>query len=515
MSREMDAYIEELNERKAISEGTEKEIARQHAKKRLTARERIDLLFDPDTFTEIDTLVTPRYDAYLDGKTSRFGDGVVTGFGLINGRRAVVASQDATVMGGSLGEMHANKIVKAMRMALKYGCPFISINDSGGARIQEGVDSLGGYARIFDANCEASGVIPQISLIMGPCAGGAVYSPALTDFVFMTSQSFMFITGPNVVKAVMQEDVSFEELGGGLMHSQESGVCHFLTGDDQECLDRVRTLLTYLPGNNQDDPPYIPPLDDPKRLCPELERLVPTDPHKPYDVRQVITSVVDDGRFFEVHQLWAENMVVGFARLNGYVVGIVANQPLVLAGCIDIKASIKATHFIRICDAYNVPIITLQDVPGFLPGTAQEYGGIIRNGARMIYAYSEATVPKLMVILRKSYGGAYCVMSSKGLRGDLLYAWPNAEIAVMGAEGAVNILFRRDVQAAEDPEARRQELVNDYERNFNNPYNAAARGLIDDVIEPRDTRRILIKSLELTLSKRENHVARKHGISPM
>jgi propionyl-CoA carboxylase beta chain len=325
----------------------------------------------------------------------------------------------------------------------------------------------------------------------------------------------MFITGPNVVKAVMQEDVSLEELGGGLMHSQESGVCHFLTRDDQECLDRVRTLLTYLPGNNQDDPPYLPPLDDPKRLCPELERLVPTDPHKPYDVRQVITSVVDDGRFFEVHQLWAENMVVGFARLNGYVVGIVANQPLVLAGCIDIKASIKATHFIRICDAYNVPIITLQDVPGFLPGTAQEYGGIIRNGARMIYAYSEATVPKLMVILRKSYGGAYCVMSSKGLRGDLLYAWPNAEIAVMGAEGAVNILFRRDVQAAEDRQARRQELVSDYEQKFNNPYNAAARGLIDDVIEPRDTRRILIKSLELTLSKREGHVARKHGISPM
>jgi len=515
MSRKMDSYIEELKERKAISKGTEKGAARQHAKNRLTARERIDLLFDPDTFTEIDTLVTPRYDKYLDGKESHYGDGVVTGFGMINGRRAVVASQDASVMGGSLGEMHANKIVKAMRMALKYGCPFISINDSGGARIQEGVDSLGGYARIFDANCEASGVIPQISLIMGPCAGGAVYSPALTDFVFMTNRSFMFITGPNVVKAVMQEDVSLEELGGGLMHSQESGVCHFLTRDDQECLDRVRTLLTYLPGNNQDDPPYLPPLDDPKRLCPELERLVPTDPHKPYDVRQVITSVVDDGRFFEVHQLWAENMVVGFARLNGYVVGIVANQPLVLAGCIDIKASIKATHFIRICDAYNVPIITLQDVPGFLPGTAQEYGGIIRNGARMIYAYSEATVPKLMVILRKSYGGAYCVMSSKGLRGDLLYAWPNAEIAVMGAEGAVNILFRRDVQAAEDRQARRQELVSDYEQKFNNPYNAAARGLIDDVIEPRDTRRILIKSLELTLSKREGHVARKHGISPM
>ncbi len=515
MAKDMSSYIEELQKRKEAAKGTLKDIERQHARQRLTARERIEILFDPGTFTEIDTLVQPRYEAYLGGKESRDGDGVVTGFGLVNGRRVVVASQDATVMGGSLGEMHATKIVKAMRMALTYGCPFIAINDSGGARIQEGVDSLGGYARIFDANCEASGVIPQISLIMGPCAGGAVYSPALTDFVFMTQQSYMFITGPNVVKAVMQEDVSFEELGGGLMHSQESGVCHFLTADDQECLDRVRTLLSYLPSNNQDDPPYVPPLDDAERLCPELEKLVPTDPHKPYDVHTVISTIVDDGRFFEVHQLWAQNMVTGFARLNGYVVGIVANQPLVLAGCIDIKASIKATHFIRICDAYNIPIITLQDVPGFLPGVAQEYGGIIRNGARLIYAYSEATVPKLLVILRKSYGGAYCVMSSKGLRGDLLYAWPNAEIAVMGAEGAVNILYRRDVQAAEDPEARRTELVDDYERRLNNPYVAAARGLIDDVIEPADTRRILINSLELTLSKRENHVPRKHGISPM
>jgi len=515
MARDMKSHIADLRRRQSEAEGSEKDAARQHVKNRLTARERIDLLFDPGTFTEIDTLVKPRYETYPGGKSSRLGDGVVTGFGLINGRRAVVASQDATVMGGSLGEMHANKIVKAMRMALTYGCPFIAINDSGGARIQEGVDSLGGYARIFDMNCEASGVIPQISLIMGPCAGGAVYSPALTDFVFMTSNSYMFITGPNVVKAVMQEDVSFEELGGGLMHSQESGVCHFLTGDDRECLDRVRTLLSYLPGNNQDDPPYVPPLDDAQRSVAELEKIVPTDPHKPYDVRKVISAIVDDGRFFEVHQLWAENIVVGFARLNGYVVGIVANQPLVLAGVIDIKASIKATHFIRICDAYNVPIITLQDVPGVLPGKEQEFGGIIRNGARLIYAYSEATVPKLMVILRKSYGGAYCVMSSKGLRGDLLYAWPNAEIAVMGAEGAVNILFRREVQTAENPDERQQELVEEYETKFNNPYVAAARGLIDDVIEPRETRRILIKSLELTLSKRERRTPRKHGISPM
>ncbi|RIK33955.1 MAG: methylmalonyl-CoA carboxyltransferase, partial [Chloroflexi bacterium] len=429
----MERYIDDLLARRKIAAGTAKDAERQHQKGRLSARERIDLLFDPDTFNEIDTLVVPRYEQYMDGRSSRYGDGVITGYGQVNGRRVFAAAQDAGVMGGSLGEMHANKIVKAMQMAIKYGCPFIALNDSGGARIQEGVDSLGGYARIFDANCEASGVIPQISVILGPCAGGAVYSPALTDFVFMTENSYMFITGPNVVKAVMQEDVTLEELGGGLIHSTESGVSHFLARDDQECLAQVRALLSYLPSNNLDDPPYLTPVDDPDRRCPELEQLVPLDPHKPYDVRQVIASIVDDGRFFEVHQLWAENMVVGFARLNGWVVGLIANQPMVLAGTIDIKASIKAAHFIRICDAYNIPLVTLQDVPGFLPGTHQEYGGIIRNGARMIYAYSEATVPKLMVILRKSYGGAYCVMSSKGLRGDLLYAWPNAEIAVMGA----------------------------------------------------------------------------------
>lgn len=515
MTKDMEFYLRELRERRASALGSEKEIAAQHGKNRLTARERLDLLFDSNTFTEIDTLVVPRHETYPGGKGSRPGDGVVTGFGLVNGRRVFAASQDAAVMGGSLGEMHANKIVKAMQMALKFGCPFVAINDSGGARIQEGVDSLGGYARIFDANCEASGVIPQLSVIMGPCAGGAVYSPALTDFVFMTENSYMFITGPDVVRSVMQENVSFEELGGGLMHSAESGVCHFLTGNDSDCIDHVRSLLSYLPSNNQDDPPYVTPIDDPERRCPELKEIVPTDPSKAYDVRGVIASIVDDGGFFEVHQLWAENMVVGFARLNGYVVGIVANQPMVLAGCIDIKASIKATHFIRICDAYNIPIITLQDVPGFLPGKEQEYGGIIRNGARMIYAYSEATVPKLMIITRKSYGGAYCVMSSKGLRGDLLYAWPNAEIAVMGAEGAVNILFRRDVQAAEDPETRRRELVDDYQSKFNNPYVAAARGLIDDVIDPADSRRILIRSLEVAMSKQERHVPRKHGISPM
>ncbi len=515
MVKLMQDYIGDLRGRKDGANGALKEAEGQHKKGRLTARERIDLLFDPGTFEEIDALVLPRYDSYVGGKRSRLGDGVITGFGLINGRHVMAAAQDAGVMGGSLGEMHANKIVKAMRMALQYGCPFIALNDSGGARIQEGVDSLGGYAKIFDANCEASGVIPQISIILGPCAGGAVYSPALTDFVFMTENSYMFITGPEVVKAVMQEDVSFDVLGGGLTHSQESGVAHFLARDDQDCLARVRDLISYLPANNQDDPPYLRPMDDPDRRCPELEQIVPTDPHQPYDVRQVIASLVDDGTFFEVHQLWAENMVVGFARLNGWVVGLVANQPMVLAGCIDIKASIKAAHFIRICDAYNIPIITLQDVPGFLPGKDQEYGGIIRNGARMIYAYSEATVPKLMVILRKSYGGAYCVMSSKGLRGDLLYAWPNAEIAVMGAEGAVNILFRNEIKAAEDPSSRRKALVDDYEKQFNNPYVAAARGLIDDVIEPRDTRPRLINALEMLANKRDVNPPKKHGNIPL
>lgn len=515
MSETMDAYLQELQRRRQTARGLDRETEIQHKKGRLTARERIDLLFDPGTFTELDTLALPRCERYLGGKTSRYGDGVISGFGLINGRHALAAAQDATVMGGSLGEMHANKIVKALHMALQYGCPFIALNDSGGARIQEGVDSLGGYAKIFDANCEASGVIPQISAILGPCAGGAVYSPALTDFVFMTENAYMFITGPDVVRAVMQEDVSQEELGSGMVHSGQSGVSHFLAHDDHDCLARVRELLSYLPSNNRDDPPYIKPCDDPERRCGELEELVPTDPHKPYEVRQVISAIVDNGRFLEVHALWATNLVVGFARLNGWVVGLIANQPMVLAGCIDIKASIKAAHFIRVCDAYNVPIITLQDVPGFLPGKDQEYGGVIRNGARMIYAYSEATVPKLMVILRKSYGGAYCVMSSKGLRGDLLYAWPNAEIAVMGAEGAVNILFRAELRAAADASARRAALVQDYQRQFNNPYVAAARGLIDDVIEPRDTRRALARALDLTLSKYERHTPKKHGLSPM
>ncbi len=515
MTESYETYIKDLQERKGITHNTPQEVEAQHKKNRLTARERLSILFDPDSFYEIDTLVTPRYDSYMGGKSSRYGDGVVTGFGQINGRQVMVAAQDIAVMGGSLGEMHANKIVKAIRMALQYGTPFIAINDSGGARIQEGVDSLGGYARIFDANCEASGVIPQISVIMGACAGGAVYSPGLTDFIFMTENSYMFITGPDVVKAVMKEEVSFEDLGGGLIHSLTSGVCLFLAKVDYSCLCQVRELMQYLPNNNLEDAPRARPVDAPDRLCPELEAIVPNDPQKPYDVREVIRSILDGGRFLEVHELWAQNLVVGYGRLNGWVVGIVANQPLTLAGCIDINASVKACHFIRICDSYNIPIITLQDVPGFLPGKDQEYGGIIRNGARMIYAYSEATVPKLMVILRKSYGGAYCVMSSKGLRGDLLFAWPNAEIAVMGAEGAVNILFRGELKTSADPKARVKELASDYQARFNNPYVAASRGLIDDVIEPAQTRQVLIRALDLTISKRETHVMRKHGISPM
>ncbi len=510
----MEEYIKKLRALKASAANTPKEIENQHAKNRLTARERIDLLIDPGSFNEFDALVQPRYEHYLGGKQSRLGDGLITGFGLINGRHVIVAAQDISVMGGTFGEMHSEKIVKGLRMATRYGVPFVGLYDSGGARIQEGVDSLSGIARIFDANCEASGVIPQISAILGTCAGGAVYSPALTDFVLMTENSYMFITGPDVVRAVMQEDLSFEELGGGTVHNVESGVSHFLAKDDRECLGRIRELLSYLPSNNQDDPPYVRPIDDPERSCPELEQIVPTDAHKSYDVHKVITSIVDDGRFLEVHALWAQNIVIGFARLNGWVVGIVANQPMVLAGTIDINAAVKSSHFIRICDTYNIPIITLQDVPGFLPGRSQEYGGIIRNGARMIYAYSEATVPKLLVVLRKSYGGAYCVMSSRGLRGDLLYAWPNAEFAVMGADGAVNILFRNELKNSDNPTQRRREIVADFEEKFNSPYVAAARGLIDDVIEPRDTRRILIRGLELCLSKQERHVPKKHGISP-
>ncbi|MCA9974268.1 MAG: acyl-CoA carboxylase subunit beta, partial [Anaerolineales bacterium] len=397
MAQEMEAYVKALRERKEIAYGTEKDVAQQHKKGRLTARERVNLLFDPDTFTEIDTLVTPRVETYVGGKTSRYGDGVITGFGEINGRRAFVAAQDATVMGGSLGEMHAQKIVKAMKMALSYGAPFIALNDSGGARIQEGVDSLAGYAQIFDANCEASGVIPQLSVIMGPCAGGAVYSPALTDFVFMTENSYMFITGPDVVKAVTHEDVTSEELGGASVHSAKSGVCHVVGENETQTLLLVREMLTYLPQNNMEDPPFEASQDDPLRADPELDTVVPDSPNKPYDMKDIINRVIDDGVFYEIQPEYAANIVVGFARLGGHSVGIIANQPMVLAGVLDIKASEKAGRFIRFCDCFNLPIITFVDVPGYLPGTEQEHNGIIASGAKLLYAYCEATVPKLTV----------------------------------------------------------------------------------------------------------------------
>lgn len=509
--------IEELRRKRALSRsgGGEERVRKHHESGRKTAYERLELLLDPGSFRELDAFVEHRSTNFGMDKQKFLGDSVVTGWGTIDGRLVYVYSQDFTVMGGSLSEVHAAKICKVMDMAMKNGAPIIGLNDSGGARIQEGVESLAGYAEIFLRNTLASGVIPQISVIMGPCAGGAVYSPALTDFVIMVRDtSYMFITGPNVVKQVLNEDVTAEQLGGAVVHSTKSGVAHLVGDDETQALMLVRELLSFLPQNNMEDAPFSPTTDDPLRSDAELDTIIPDSPNKPYDMKVVIEKIVDDGYFFEIQPDFAANIVVGYARLGGHTVGIVANQPMVLAGCIDIKASIKAAHFIRICDTYNIPIITLQDVPGFLPGTNQEYGGIIRNGARMIYAYSEAVVPKLMIILRKSYGGAYCVMSSKGLRGDLLYAWPNAELAVMGAAGAVNILYRNEVKSAPDPEAKRRELVEEYQERFNNPYVAASRGLIDDVIEPRDSRRVLIKALEVTLSKRERHVPRKHGISP-
>jgi len=515
MIPDMDSRIADLRQRKQISTGTPKDAQAQHGKNRLTARERIHLLFDPGTFEEIDALALPRHETYLGGKRSRYGDGVITGFGLVNGRHVMGASQDAAVMGGSLGEMHANKIVKAMHMALQYGCPFIAINDSGGARIQEGVDSLAGYARIFDANCEASGVIPQLSVIMGSCAGGAVYSPALTDFIFMTRKtSYMFVTGPDVVKAVTHEDVTQEELGGAGVHSEKSGVCHFAAESEADTLYLIRKLLGYLPQNNMEDPPFVAG-DDPLRMEEALDSIVPDDPNKPYDVKDLIQLIVDSGTFFEVHENYAANVVVGFARLGGHSIGIVANQPAVLAGVLDIDASEKAARFVRFCDSFNIPIVTFEDVPGFLPGTYQEHHGVIRSGAKLLYAYCEATVPKLTVITRKAYGGAYCVMSSKHIRSDVNLAWPSAEIAVMGPDGAVSIIFRKELEAAEDPAKKKAELVADYKEKFANPYVAAQRGYVDDVIEPKETRPRLINALEMLSNKRDANPAKKHGNIPL
>ncbi len=498
--------------------GGKERIERQHKAGKLTARERIDLLLDPGSFRETDMFVVQRAtDFGMDAPERKIlGDSVVTGWGTINGRLVFVFSQDFTVFGGSLSEVHAEKVVKIMDMAMKVGAPIIGINDSGGARIQEGVVSLGGYADIFLRNTLASGVVPQISAIMGPCAGGAVYSPALTDFIFMVKgTSHMFITGPEVIKAVTHEQVTFEELGGAMTHNTKSGVSHVAADSEADCMFLIRELLSYLPQNNMEDPPFEPTGDDPLRTDERLDTIVPDDPSKPYDIKDVIRMVVDEGRFFEIHKHFAQNIVVGFARLGGHSVGIVANQPAVLAGVLDIDASVKAARFVRFCDAFNIPIITFVDVPGFLPGVAQEHGGIIRSGAKLLYAYCEATVPKLTVITRKAYGGAYDVMSSKHIRGDLNLAWPSAEIAVMGPEGAVNIIFRRELMESDDPDARRAELVAEYRRRFANPYVAAARGYIDDVIEPHDTRPRLINALEMLRNKRDSNPPKKHGNIPL
>lgn len=510
--------IQHLREMKAQTRvgGGNARIEVQHKKGRLTARERLDLLLDKGSFRELDPFVVHRTSDFGLDEKKFMADSVVTGWGTIDERLVYVFSQDFTVLGGSLGEVHAEKIVKLMDMAMKNGAPVIGLNDSGGARIQEGVVSLGGYADIFLRNTLASGVIPQLSAIMGPCAGGAVYSPALTDFIFMVrDSSYMFVTGPDVVKAVTNEIVSFEDLGGASVHSEISGICHVAADSEADTLFLVRKLLGYLPQNNMEDPLFVDTGDDPLRRDEELDTLIPDDPGKPYDIKEIITRVMDNGEFFEIHPSYAMNIVVGFSRLGGHSVGIVANQPAVLAGVLDIESSEKAGRFIRFCDSFNIPIITFVDVPGFLPGTVQEHGGIIRSGAKLLFAYCEATVPKLTVVTRKAYGGAYDVMSSKHIRGDLNLAWPSAEIAVMGPEGAVNIIFRKELAEAEDPVARKAELVEEYREKFANPYVAAGRGFIDDVIEPRDTRPRLINALEMMSNKRDSNPPKKHGNIPL
>ncbi|GHO87983.1 methylmalonyl-CoA carboxyltransferase [Dictyobacter formicarum] len=514
-TQEKIAELRTLQE-EAMRGGGEKRIAAQHKKGKLTARERLDLLLDPGSFNELDMFVTHRASDFGLDDQKIPGDGVVTGYGKIDGRLVYVFSQDFTVFGGSLSEAHAEKICKVMDLATRNGAPVIGLNDSGGARIQEGVVSLGAYADIFLRNTLASGVVPQISAIMGPCAGGAVYSPAITDFIFMVEEtSYMFVTGPNVLKAVTHEDVSFEDLGGALVHNSTSGVAHFASPGEPECLGMIRRLLSYLPSNNVDDPPLVTPKDTANRIIDELNEIIPDNPGKPYDMREVIHHIVDDGDFFEVQEHFAQNIIIGFARLNGRSIGIVAQQPRVLAGVLDINASDKAARFVRFCDCFNIPIITLEDVPGFLPGVGQEHNGIIRHGAKLLYAYCEATVPKITVITRKAYGGAYDVMSSKHIRGDINYAWPTAEIAVMGAEGAVNILFKDEIERAVDPEQRRKELIAEYNAKFANPYITASRGYIDEVIEPRYTRVKLINALEMLRNKRDTNPPKKHGNIPL
>jgi len=509
------ALLEKLAE-DAERGGGEERIARQHESGKLTARERIELFLDPGSFVETDKFKTHRCAEFGMEKQKILGDGVVTGYGLVEGRQVFVFAQDFTVFGGSLSGSYSEKICKIMDLAMEVGCPVVGLNDSGGARIQEGVVSLAGYAEIFLRNTLASGVVPQVSVIMGPCAGGAVYSPAITDFIFMVKDtSYMFITGPDVIKAVTHEEVTKDDLGGARAHSQKSGVAHFTFDTEEATLKAVRELISYLPLNNADDPPSIPSSDDPTRRDDVLKTIVPDNPNKPYDMKDVIRAVVDDRHFFEVSQHFAENMVVGFARLNGRPVGLVANQPAVLAGVLDIDASVKAARFVRFCDAFNIPLLTFVDVPGFLPGTDQEWNGIIKHGAKLLFAFAEATVPKVTVITRKAYGGAYDVMASKHIRADVNLAYPSAEIAVMGPEGAVNIIFRKEILAAQDPAAERQRLIADYRAKFANPYKAAELGYVDEVIRPEETRPRVIRAFEMLRTKSQELPPKKHGNIPL
>jgi acetyl-CoA carboxylase carboxyltransferase component len=514
----MQERLRELEQKREQSRlgGGLRRIEQQHARGKLTARERLDLLLDEGSFVELDPFVTHRATDFGLVDQKYLGDAVVTGFGKINGRLVYVFSQDFTVFGGSLSEAMAEKVCKIMDLAMKTGAPIIGLNDSGGARIQEGVTSLAGYGEIFLRNVLASGVVPQISVIMGPCAGGAVYSPAITDFIFMVSGiSQMFITGPDVIKAVTGEEVTFEDLGGAFVHSTKSGVAHFVYDTEEETLQAVRRLLSYLPSNNREDPPRVTPTDDPERTSEDLLTIMPDDPQKPYDMREIITRVVDHGEFFEVQERYALNIICGFARLHGWPIGVVAQQPSYLAGALDINASVKAARFVRFCDCFNIPIVTFVDVPGYLPGVAQEYGGIIRHGAKLLYAYAEASVPKITVITRKAYGGAYDVMGSKHLRGDITFAWPTAEIAVMAGEGAVNIIHRETIARSPNPEETRQRLIEEYQKLFANPWVAASRGYIDDVIDPRQTRLHLIRALEMLQNKVDMNPPKKHGNIPL
>ncbi len=512
-----EARIEQLRalREQALNAGNQRAVARQHEQGKMTARERLEALLDKGSFQEIDQFVRHQTVGFGMEDKRPYGDAVVTGHGTIEGRPVFVFAEDFTVFGGSLGKVVADKICKVLDLALQTGTPVIGLKDSGGARIQEGVASLDGYGRIFERNVRASGVIPQISVIMGPCAGGAVYSPALTDFVFQVDKtSHMFITGPDVIKAVTGEDVTMEELGGAIAHASISGVTHFVYPDGQDALEAVRYLMSFLPQNNMEMPPYYPTGDRPDRIDNELDAIIPDSSSQPYDMKTVVETILDDGEFFEVHERWARNIMIGLGRLDGHPVGIIANQPAVLAGTLDIEASEKAARFVRFCDAFNIPLLTFVDVPGFLPGVEQEHGGIIRHGAKLLYAYCEATVPRITVITRKAYGGAYLVMNARGIRADLVFAWPSAEIAVMGAQGAVNIIHRREIEGGDDPEAKRSELIKDYEERFNNPYVAAELGLVDEVIEPRETRSKLIRALDVLRTKRETMPPKKHGNGP-